>query len=362
MDHNRKLPQQVVDLMRQADLLALWLPIEYGGPDVGVLNSIKVIEALAQADGTIGWCACTAAINNRIGCLLSSDAANAIFDKGRTSVAGALMPTGNAIPAKGGYIISGRWGYASGVDHCVWMLGACAVVENGQPKVNEDGSLQTLIAFFPRQQCKVIDTWEVGGLRGTGSHDYQANDIFVPEGFTVGSLASEPLCSDTVGRYPYYSAQGTAIAPVVLGLAQAALDRYAEIAESRIPRITAAIARNDPGTQEVVGRATAALRAARAFFYEAVAAIVHAIEVGAVPTVSQRINARLAFAQAAEVAKYVARALHDDSGGAGLYEAQGLHRIFRDIHAATQHAQLQKVGFRTSGRVLLGLDPGTSRF
>ena len=145
------------------------------------------------------------------------------------------MPTGNAIPAKGGYIISGRWGYASGVDHCVWMLGACAVVENGQPKVNDDGSLQTLIAFFPRQQCKVIDTWEVGGLRGTGSHDYQANDLFVPEGFTVGSLASEPLCSDTVGRYPYYSAQGTAIAPVVLGLAQAALDRYAEIAEFVYP-------------------------------------------------------------------------------------------------------------------------------
>ena len=141
------------------------------------------------------------------------------------------MPTGNAIPAGGGYIISGRWGYASGVDHCVWMLGACAVVENGQPKVNDDGSLQTLIAFFPRKQCKVIDTWEVGGLRGTGSHDYQANDLFVPEGFTVRSLASEPLCSDTVGRYPYYSAQGTAIAPVVLGLAQAALDRYAEIAE-----------------------------------------------------------------------------------------------------------------------------------
>jgi indole-3-acetate monooxygenase len=93
MDHDRKLPQQVVDLMRQAGLLAFWLPIEYGGPNLGVLDSIRVIEALAQADGTIGWCACTAAINNRIGCLLSSDAANAIFDKGRTSVAGALMPT-----------------------------------------------------------------------------------------------------------------------------------------------------------------------------------------------------------------------------------------------------------------------------
>jgi alkylation response protein AidB-like acyl-CoA dehydrogenase len=111
-----------------------------------------------------------------------------------------------------------------------------------------------------------------------------------------------------------------------------------------------------------VGKATAALRSARAFFYEAAASIVGAIEAGLVPSVNQRINARLAFAQASEAAKYVARVLHDDSGGAGLYESQGLHRLFRDIHAASQHAQLQKAGFRTSGRVLLGLDPGTVRF
>lgn len=362
IDRERKMPPEIVDLMRQNSLLALWLPVAYGGPKVGVLDSIRMIEALAQADGTIGWCACTAAINNRLASLLSPEAANQIFDGGRTSVAGALMPTGKAVPTEGGYIVSGRWGYASGVDHCAWMLGACAVLEGGQPKVNDDGSPQPLVAFFPREQCELIDTWEVGGLRGTGSHDYQADNLFVPEEFTLDNLAGEPLCSDTMSRFPYYSAQGAAIAPVVLGLAQAALDRYAQIAESRVPRITAAIARNDPGTQEVVGRATAALRSARAFFYEAVASIAGAIEADSVPSVSQRINARLAFAQAAEAAKYVARALHDDSGGAGLYESQGLHRIFRDIHAATQHAQLQKVGFRTSGRVLLGLNPGTARF
>jgi alkylation response protein AidB-like acyl-CoA dehydrogenase len=362
MDRERKMPPEIVNIMRQKALLTLWLPVAYGGPGVGALDSIRVIEALAQADGTIGWCACTAAINNRIASFLSPEAAKEIFDGGRTSVAGALMPTGKAVLTEGGYIVSGRWGYASGVDHCSWMLAACAVLESGQPMVSEDGTPQTRIAFFPRDQCEVIDTWEVGGLRGTGSHDYRADDLFVPEGFTVGNLADEPLCSDIMGRYPYYSAQGTAIAPVVLGLAQAALDRYGAIAESRIPRITAAIARNEPCTQEVVGRATAALRSARAFFYDAVASIVDAIEGGSVPTINQRINARLAFAQAAEAAKSVARALHDDSGGAGLYESQGSHRIFRDIHAATQHAQLQKVGFRTSGRVLLGLDPGTARF
>ena len=97
MDRERKLPQQIVDLMREERLLSLWLPREYGGPDLSMLDSIKVIEALAQVDGAIGWCACTAAINNRLAGFLPPTSANQIFDDGRTSVAGALMPTGMAV-------------------------------------------------------------------------------------------------------------------------------------------------------------------------------------------------------------------------------------------------------------------------
>ena len=87
MDRERKLPQQIVDLMREEQLLSLWLPVEYGGPDLSMLDSVKVIEALAQVDGAIGWCACTAAINNRLAGFLPPTSANQIFDAGRTEVA-----------------------------------------------------------------------------------------------------------------------------------------------------------------------------------------------------------------------------------------------------------------------------------
>jgi alkylation response protein AidB-like acyl-CoA dehydrogenase len=326
------------------------------------LDSVKVIEALARVNGTIGWCACTAAINNRLAGFLSPNAAGQIFADGRVSVAGALMPTGKASVSPGGYLVSGRWGYASGINHCEWTLGSCSVHENDQPKLNSDGTPETLVAFFPTNHCEIIDTWDVGGLRGTGSHDYQVHQLPVPKEFAVNFQEADPVCSGSLYRYPYYSAQGTAIAPVALGLAQAALDRYRHIAETRIPRVTSTLAQNDPSTQEVVGRATAAFRAARAFFYDAIGDLWSTLEAGSDVSIDQRANARLAFAQAAEAAKYVARVLHDDSGGAGLYEAIGLHRIFRDIHAAVQHAQLQKTGFRTGGRVILGLDPGTLRF
>ena len=271
------------------------------------------------------------------------------------------MPTAKASELIDSYIVSGRWGYGSGIDHCAWTVGGCTVFEDGKPKVDQDGSAETLLAFFPTDQCEIIDTWDVGGLRATGSHDYQVDNLSVSHEFTVPVGSEKPVSAGAHYRFPWYSAQGTAIAPVVLGLAQAALDRYREISASRIPRVTATIAREDPITQEVVGKATATLRAARAFLHEAVDEIWYVVEAGSKVTVEQRANARLAFVHSAEAAKYVARALHDDSGGAGLYEAQGLHRIFRDIHAATQHAQLQKGGFRTSGRLVLGLDIGRAR-
>ena len=361
MDHERKLPPQIIELMRDEGLLSIWLPIEYGGPDLDMPESVRLIEALARVDGAIGWCACTSAINNRLTGFLPTTSARRIFLEDRAFIAGALMPSAKAAKVQDAYIVSGRWGYGSGIDHCAWAVGGCSVFEDGKLKQDQDGSPEVLLAFFPTEQCEIIDTWDVGGLRATASHDYQVDNLSVPEEFTVPLGSENPVCTGAHYRFPWYSAQGTAIAPVVLGLAQSALDRYRQIAAARIPRVTATIARDDPVTQEVVGRAAAALRAARAFLHEAVAEIWDTVAAGSKASLEQRANARMAFAHSAEAAKYVARTIHDDFGGAGLYEVQGLHRIFRDIHAATQHAQLQKGGFRTSGRVILGLDIGRAR-
>ena len=298
--------------MREEGLLSTWLPTEYGGPNLSMPDSVKVIEALAQADGAVGWCACTAAINNRLAGFLPPTSARRIFVDDKAVVAGALMPTAEAATLQDGYIVSGRWGYGSGIDHCAWTLGGCSVFENGEPKTNQDGTPETLIAFFPTDQCEIIDTWDVGGLRATGSHDYQAQDLLVQEKFTVWIQSEDPFCTGSLYRFPYYSAQGTAIAPVVLGLAQAALDRYLQISKSRISRATATTARDDPVTQEIVGRAVAALCAARIFFREAVDELWSTVEAGSKATLDQRANARMAFAHSAEAAKYVARILHDD--------------------------------------------------
>ena len=134
MDRERKLPQQIVAVMREEGLLSIWLPTEYGGPNLSMPDLVKVIEALAQADGAIGWCACTAAINNRLAGFLPPTSARQIFVDDKAVVAGALMPTAKAVTLQDAYIVSGRWGYGSGIDHCAWTLGGCSVFETGEPR------------------------------------------------------------------------------------------------------------------------------------------------------------------------------------------------------------------------------------
>src|SRR5262249_39544530 len=157
----RKLPPQIVEFMRTEGLLSIWLPAEYGGPDLGMPESVKLIEALARIDGAIGWCACTSAINNRLAGFLPTASANRIFLDDKAFIAGALMPTGKATRLRDGYTVSGRWGYGSGINHCAWSVGGCAVLENGKPKQDQDGTPEALLVFFPTSQCEIIDTWDV---------------------------------------------------------------------------------------------------------------------------------------------------------------------------------------------------------
>jgi alkylation response protein AidB-like acyl-CoA dehydrogenase len=140
MDRARKLPRQVVNFMREEGLLSIWLPAEYGGPDLNIPNSVRLIEALAHADGAAGWCACTAAINNRLAGFLPPTSAERIFVEDKAFVVGPLMPGAKASKLRDSYIISGPWGYGSGIDHCAWAVGGCSLFEDGKPKVDQDGS------------------------------------------------------------------------------------------------------------------------------------------------------------------------------------------------------------------------------
>jgi alkylation response protein AidB-like acyl-CoA dehydrogenase len=343
--------------LRKLGFFSLWLARDFGGFELSLADYVRVIEALSRCDGSVGWCTSVAAAYGVFSGYLPESVARRIFVNDRAVVAGNFGPIGRAVVVNGGYRVTGRWAYGSGINHSEWILGGCVVHDGEGPRHRPDGLRETTIAFFPASEVEVIDTWNVGGLRGTGSHDYQVADIFVPETHTI--TARTPSRPGTLYTLPFNTFAPPGIAAVPLGIARAALDAVRELSSSKVPRLGSVVLRDKAAVQGAVGRAEGMLRAARAFLFEACDDVWETLATGAELSLEQRAAARLSAAQVAEAAKAVVQIAYDIGGGTSVYESCPLQRCFRDMYAAAQHVQVQSGNFETCGRVMLGMEPGT---
>jgi alkylation response protein AidB-like acyl-CoA dehydrogenase len=355
IERERRLPIQLVETLHKHGFFNLWLARDFGGPELSQIDYVRVIEALTRFDASVGWCVSTNAAYSRFSGFLPEPVARRIFVDDRAAIAGNMGSIGKAEVVKGGYRVTGRWAYGSGITHCEWALGGCVVHDNDGPRRALGGAPETTIAFFPTREAKVIDTWDAGGLRGTGSHDYQVEKLFVPE--THACSGRLPLLSGPLYALPHQTAFCVPIAAVPLGIARAALDGVRELSTSKVARISPTLLCEKPVVQGAVGRADGMLRAARAFLFEACEEAWGTVASGVELTLEQRAAVRLSCAQVADAAKSVVQIAYDIGGG--TYESCPIQRCFRDTYAAVQHVQVQGGNFETVGRVLLGLDAGT---
>jgi indole-3-acetate monooxygenase len=360
-DRNRQLSPHVVSAMHEIGLFYLWLPCELGGPALNLGDTARVLEAVAQIDGSPAWCACIATTYSRLGAFLPHHVASKIFVEDRAIVAGTFAG-GRADVATGGYRLTGRMPYSSGIRHSAWAVGGGPVFKDGIPRLMANGAQETRTMVYPSSQIEVLDTWDVGGLRGTGSHDYVVSDLFVPDEQTVLMHGESTGCAGGLYRIPPYSAYPVPVAAVPLGIARSALNLFYNLAATKIPRSGVQAVREDASVQVAIGRAEGALRSARAFLFEMTEELDNASEAGEEMSVSQRMMLRLACAQVASAAKETVQIVYDAAGGSSVYEANGIQRCFRDLYAATQHLQVQTVNFKWAGQVAMGLEPSTSRF
>ncbi|MFO1028036.1 MAG: acyl-CoA dehydrogenase family protein [Acetobacteraceae bacterium] len=361
MDHDRALPPPLVDKLRRAGLFHLWLPRVLGGPELHPADFLSVIEALSCADGSVGWCATNASVLSLLAGSMDESAAHDIFGQ-RAIAAGAANPMGKAIAVSGGYRVTGRWPYGSGIMHSTW-LGANSVIHDGDnPRLNAAGTPVVRFMFFPRSAVEIIDAWNVIGLRGTGSHDYSVADVFVPESHTAPAFVVAAEQPGTLYRVPPLSLFTVALASVTLGIARAAIDALVELAAVKTPMRTGALLRDLGSVQTQVARAEAMWRAARAGVLEAIHAQWAATENGTADTMPTRAATRLACTWCAEACASAVDLVHAAAGGSAIQESGRIARCFRDIHAATQHIGIALANYEPCGRVLLGLDPGTPRF
>ena len=364
-DQDRRLPDALVDAMRTAGLFRIWIPSAMGGAEVSPLEALSVWEELARQDGSAGWCATIAGGYARLAGAMEETAAREVFGSGRGIVAGSLNPTGKAVAVPGGYRVSGRWTYGSFIDHSEWVLGNCIAEDASGPLKGADGGPDFRLCLMPRDVVEVFDIWHTGGLRATGSNDYQVTDLFVPDRFAIAFPGFHPAARQPGPLYatPLPSTFVCGIAANLVGIARAAIDTLVELAASKTTAGAGPVLRDRPLAQADLARAEALLRSGRAWLFEEVGAMWDDVLAGREITMRRRALVRLAAVQSGQNAIAAVNLVYQLAGGASLFQGNRLERCFRDIHVAGQHVVMSPQNYlEPLGRVLFGLPPGMARF
>jgi alkylation response protein AidB-like acyl-CoA dehydrogenase len=180
IEQARRLPKSIVEALKEAGIFGMPMPRAWDGPELDPLSQFRVLETLAMADGSVGWCAMINCDGGYITAFLDQTVARGMYSDLQFGTAAAATPTGQAVRVPGGYRVSGRFPFSSGCQHCEWVWLGCVVNEGGSAVVDANGVPETRQCIVPLSECEVLDTWYTTGLRGTGSNDLLVKDVFVP--------------------------------------------------------------------------------------------------------------------------------------------------------------------------------------
>ncbi|GHH77205.1 hydroxylase [Streptomyces sulfonofaciens] len=351
-EEQRSLPDELVTALIDGGLCRTGVPKALGGPEIPPAQVLRSAEAVARGDASAGWCVAIAATTSLLSAYLPAKGAAEVFGDPRSVGAGVWAPRGKARLVDGGVRVSGRWAFCSGVTHADWLLAGCVLAD---PGAAQDAAPLLRVVAIPTSELEVLDTWHTGGLRGTGSHDAVADDVFVPAHRMASVVDGPPADATALHRFPLFGFFALSVAAAALGNARGAIDDLVELAGVRRPSGSSRTLAERGSTQSAVARAEAALRAARLLYFRSVADAWDAAQDGAPVADDLRVGLRLAATHAAEVAAEVASRMYELGGGAAIYADSPLQRRFRDAHTVTAHLQVNPTTWEVTGRHLLGL-------
>lgn len=349
IDRERRLPPELVDRLNEAGLLRATMPREVGALELSPATSLRCAEAIARGNAATGWCVSIAITSALLVAYLPNAARDELFGGGKGVAAGVWAPRGTAKSVDGGVVVSGRWPFCSGIDHADLLFAGCFV---------DGGRVPTVIAM-PKADLQVLDTWHTLGLRGTGSHDTVATDVFVPAE-RVFSLFDGPTVDRPLYRFPVFGFFALSIAAAALGNARGAIDDLVELAGVKKGLGASRTLAERSATQAAVATAESALSAARALYYQAIENAWQASQHADPVPVDLRNRLRLAATHAARTSADVVRTMFDLGGGTAIYDTSPLQRRFRDAFTATAHFQVNEASRELSGRLLMDLPADAS--
>ena len=357
----RRLPTDLIEQLIDTGVFRLWVPEKYGGIQGSVQDLIDVVELAAYHDGATGWSVMIGGTTALNAGYLRPDFAETIYGDPRALTGGLGRPAGTATMDGDGLRVSGTWSWGSGTSHCTWIGGGVRILdENGEPSRLADGSAAPFV-YFERDQVELADNWHVMGLKGSGSVDYSVTDAFVPADRWVSLGVGAPVVDAPLYRFSLLGALAMGVSAVTLGLARRAVDELVELGSKR-PEGSSRTLAERPSVQAELAQADADVRAARAFVTEAVGTCWDRAASGDDLGDEDKRLLRAAANHAVRRSVEAIDRCYTLGGGTAVYETNALQRIFRDAHAATQHAMTAPRMWEPLGRLLFGLPTSTNQF
>ena len=364
IEQARRIPMPIVEALKDAGVFGMAMPLAWGGPELDPLTQFRVIEALAMADGSVGWCTMINCDGGYITAFLDQQVARPMYPDLQFGTAAAATPTGRAQRIPGGYRVSGRFPFASGCQHSEWVWLGCVVEADGAPLADNNGVPETRQCLVKLSQCEILDTWYTTGLRGTGSNDLLVKDVFVEAEHTF-SFQDKNLIKRPGPLYAFPFMFAAKSSPVALGIALHALEVLIETATSKPARRytlgehpePAKMMRDDVFIQDAVGRAEISLASARAYFFEVMGDLWSTLVSGGEPAPAQVARFTATHTYVVGVCVDVVQLVFKATGGTAVYQKGPLDRCLRDVLTMNQHVIGTLRTYEMAGRLLLGLEP-----
>jgi alkylation response protein AidB-like acyl-CoA dehydrogenase len=358
IEAERRIVPDVVAALHEAGIFHMLLPPSLGGGGADIVAFNEVTQTIAAADASTAWCLGQQIASTQAAGYLDPAIAREVFGPPHGAVAWGPPAGATAVVADGGYIVNGRWRFASGSGHCPWIGGHSAVIErDGKPRLDAKGRPVLRTMLFRKEEATWTDIWHTIGLRGTGSNQYEVKDLFVADAYTTWRDQQSDRTNDgPLYDIPLLTLYGIGFSGVGLGLARASLDAFMTLANGKTGRAGRGLMRDNPIVQSEVAKVAGGLHAARAFLRDALEEIWGAVNKDGA-TLEQRARLRLAITGALDQSVRVVDFTYTAAATSAIFNGSPFERRFRDMHTVTAQGQAHMSNFESAGQALFGIEP-----
>lgn len=343
-EEKKQLTAEVLDLTYQRQWFRIMEPKTCGGLEWPLPKTVQLFEALAWADGNVGWCVNLGAGANMFAGYFNEKTAKEIFTPLKTCCAGSGAITGKARKTQDGYIISGFWKYASGSAHATHFTANCFIRNEHDEILMENGNQVFRSFIFPEEKVEIINAWNVTGLKATSSNNFKVDNIFVPEEHSFSLLEPSHFAKGPLYKVPFDVLAIVNMAVMPTGMALHFIDLFQELAQQKKPLHSSVFLKDNKQVKIIFAQVTNSFYNARNKMYQLLNELWEIYKEEKIADAELINKVSVSAKEAAQKAREVIYKLYPFCGMSIIYTNSELNKVWRDISVAGQHYLLSDIG------------------